>query len=134
MTHVLIVSGGSHLHDLLRDADPDIRTSVICRASALPLVSGVGENRAVIVLADDTPLAGWLAAARLLHQERPVSWSPRSPRSTRSAPPPSPSGCGCPATGCAPSGSPRTRPGCGAICGPRYSRTSRTCRARTSPN
>ncbi|CAM5519032.1 ATP-grasp domain-containing protein OS=Streptomyces glaucescens OX=1907 GN=SGLAU_17320 PE=4 SV=1 [Streptomyces glaucescens] len=72
MTHVLIVSGGSHLHDLLRDADPDIRTSVICRASALPLVSGVGENRAVIVLADDTPLAGWLAAARLLHQERPV--------------------------------------------------------------
>ncbi|MFI2431539.1 ATP-grasp domain-containing protein [Streptomyces sp. NPDC018693] len=72
MPNILIVSGGSNLHVMLRDLDPDIRTSVICRASALPLVGGLPDNRAVIVLGDDTPTEGWLAAARRLHQEWPV--------------------------------------------------------------
>ncbi|MCX3061836.1 ATP-grasp domain-containing protein [Streptomyces beihaiensis] len=72
MPNILIVSGGSNLHVMLRDLGPDIRTSVICRASALPLVGGLADNRAVIVLADDTPTEGWLAAARRLHQEWPV--------------------------------------------------------------
>jgi biotin carboxylase len=45
---------------------------VICRASVLGWVHQLEENRAVVVLHDDSPLDVWLAAARHLHEEWPI--------------------------------------------------------------
>jgi biotin carboxylase len=48
-----------------------IETVSLCRAVALGWVHKLHENRAVVVLNDDSPLETWLAAARHIHAEFP---------------------------------------------------------------
>lgn len=68
---ILVIGGGSGLQPRLRQAAPEVETAVICRASVLPWVHELPENRAVVVLNDDCSTKSWLAAARQLHREWP---------------------------------------------------------------
>lgn len=70
--HVLIVGGGSDLMPRLRSVDPNLHTSVICRASVLKFVYEIECNRTVIVLNDDTPVELWVQHARNLHEVDPI--------------------------------------------------------------
>jgi biotin carboxylase len=69
MTRYLVVGSGSELQPRLRRMAPDVETVVLCRASALGLVHGVEDNRAVIVLRDNAPVSRWVSAARHIHEE-----------------------------------------------------------------
>lgn len=72
IARILIIGGGSGLQPRLRRTSTHVSTSVICRASVLGWVHQLEENRAVVVLHDDSPLDVWLAAARHLHAEWPI--------------------------------------------------------------
>ncbi len=67
MSRVLLVGGGSDLQPKLRAVDEGLSTVALCRATVLPWVHQLGDNQAVVVLHDDSPLDRWLAAARYLH-------------------------------------------------------------------
>lgn len=69
MRHFLIVGTGSELQPRLRAMAPDGQTMVLCRASTLELVHGIGDNQAVVVLGDQAPTARWVRAALAVHQE-----------------------------------------------------------------
>ncbi|ANA97714.1 carboxylate--amine ligase [Mycobacteroides chelonae CCUG 47445] len=65
---LLVVGGGSELQPRLRRIAHNVETAVLCRASVLPWVHELGENRAVIVLNDELPVAQWIDAAKALRE------------------------------------------------------------------
>lgn len=69
MSRVLLVGGGSDLQPRLRAVSEGLSTVALCRATVLPWVHQLGDNKAVVVVHDDSPLEKWLAAARFLHAE-----------------------------------------------------------------
>lgn len=66
---VLIVGGGSDLHQRLRRAVAGLRTVVLARASVVQWVYGLAENEAVVLLNDDAGADRWVSAALYLHRE-----------------------------------------------------------------
>lgn len=68
MRRVLIVGGGSQLQPRLRKVG-GIETVVICRASVLNWVHELAENRAVLLLRDDSDSEDWVRSARGLHDQ-----------------------------------------------------------------
>jgi biotin carboxylase len=67
VTRFLLIGGGSDLQPRLRRMSPEFETVALCRAAALNWVFEPHENRAVVVLHDDTKLSGWVDAARRIN-------------------------------------------------------------------
>ncbi|MGA6091252.1 cysteine synthase A [Amycolatopsis sulphurea] len=72
ISQVLAVGGGSDLQPRLRAMFPELRTVALCRAAALGWVQKLGENQAVVVLSDDSPVERWIAAGRHINAEFPI--------------------------------------------------------------
>ncbi|WP_158605654.1 ATP-grasp domain-containing protein [Amycolatopsis panacis] len=72
VSQVLAVGGGSDLQPRLRAMFPGLRTVALCRAAALGWVQKPGENQAVVVLNDDSPVERWIAAGRHINAEFPI--------------------------------------------------------------
>ncbi|MEE1752756.1 ATP-grasp domain-containing protein [Streptomyces sp. SP18CS02] len=72
MPRILIVGGGLHFQQLLRDLSPDITTAVLCRAGTLGSVRGVEHHHAVVVLSDDARADDWCAAAKAIDRLWPI--------------------------------------------------------------
>jgi biotin carboxylase len=69
---ILLIGGGLYMHSMLRDAVHGLETIVICRVGTLDTISDISQNRAVIVLSDDSPIADWVTTARLISAAWPI--------------------------------------------------------------
>lgn len=71
--HILVVGGGRELPGLLRGYRPGVRTSVLCQLSLLPRLREVSGHERVVSLGRDSADAEWIAAARQVHAQRPIT-------------------------------------------------------------
>ncbi|MEV6827094.1 ATP-grasp domain-containing protein [Amycolatopsis sp. NPDC051102] len=70
--HILIMGGNYYWQPALKRLRPEAHTSVLCSVGTLALTRELEDPTEVLALRSNAPVEDWVAAARSLHERRPV--------------------------------------------------------------